>query len=111
MVVFSAIALMAYLGRGDRREEERLIEKHCAVVWQEATTIEKLALLEEFIGVGVGMPEPEIVKHSLHSLSYALLTDRVKYPATIKVDGDLVNDQLIYLSEKNTTITNVDEGK
>lgn len=89
----------------------KLKEEHCKTDWTKLDKTQKQKILQEFID-----NESDLLKaiepNSYKSVSidaYTLLSNSVKYPGTIKVDGK-VQKQIIYLPSKDAKITNVEKG-
>jgi len=102
------------LGCAGSTKKQTTKDKHCAVVWQDATAEAKESLLNEFIQEGGIVPGTkfinETVLYSLPTITFAMLASETKYPNTIKIDGKLVKDSFIFMSPTQADITNVDEG-
>lgn len=107
------IAIIAKCGQSESEKKEKeviaLKEAHCKVEWNNLDKAEKEKILNEFIENQDIVTKIFPMKY-LSMDAYRILASLVKYPKTIKIDGDYVETGMIYLSKSDAKIVDVDKG-
>lgn len=109
----------------NNKEESNLIklkDKHCKAVWSKLSRDQKKELLEDFITNSDSKNE---IESSINNIrlsdavglkkyvgldAYNFLTKAVKYPNTILINGEKIDNQMIIFLNQDESIYDVDKG-
>jgi hypothetical protein len=90
------------------KETKQVVDKHCQIDWSETTAPGRAAILEEFAETSALQDNGK--GKSISEIATVLLNGSVKYPKTLKINGEKPEHGFVFLSLRHVVDTEPEEG-